>query len=103
MLADIGHPTAAELGRFLGVSVRTVRRWLEQGHAPRPVMLALFWLTRWGRSQVECAAVNDAKLMAAQARASESESARRLAELELVLRLADFGAANSPIARDHHR
>ena len=52
MLDDIGSPTAAELGRALGVTPRAVERWRDAGTAPRPVLLAIFWLTRWGMNAV---------------------------------------------------
>lgn len=78
MLHDLGSPTDAHLAAFLGVQARTVARWRTQGHAPRPVALALFWLTRWGRSQIDCQAVNDARLAYALA-ASETARAARLA------------------------
>lgn len=87
MLADVGNPTAAHLAAFLGLHPRTVARWMERGHAPRPVCLALFWLTRWGRSQVDTQAANDAALAFALARA-ESEKATQLAAALDALRSA---------------
>lgn len=82
MVEDLGSPTGPQLAAFLGVHPRTVARWLARGHAPRPVALALFWLTRWGRSQVECQAVNDARLFHAQAQAETARAARLAAALE---------------------
>jgi hypothetical protein len=82
MLEDVGNPTAAHLGAFLGVSPRTVARWLARGHAPRPASLALFWLTRWGRSQVDCTAVNDARLWHAVAQAQTTRAAQLAAALD---------------------
>lgn len=97
IVADLGSPTADDLAAFLGVSSRTVARWLARGHAPRPAALALFWLTRWGRSQVECSAVNDARLAHAQARAQLAQAQRAADQLRAVLAVADFGSANAPI------
>ena len=51
MLDDIGNPTAHALARALDVTPTTVKRWRRAGTAPRPVLLAIFWLTRWGRSR----------------------------------------------------
>ena len=65
ILEDLGRPPPARLARVLGVGRTTVYRWNAAGHAPRPVLLALFWLTRWGRSAVNTQAVNDA-VMAVQ-------------------------------------
>lgn len=60
LLDDLGQPRPHALARALGVSARTVQRWIARDDAPRPALLALFWLSRWGRSVVECAAVNEA-------------------------------------------
>lgn len=81
MLPDLGSPTAAHLGAFLGVHPRTVRRWLAADAAPRPVMLALYWLTRWGRSAVEAQAVRDAALAHALLRAETTRAAQLAAAL----------------------
>ena len=96
MLEDLGNPTAQQLARALGVSTRTVQRWHAQGEAPRPVLLAIFWLTRWGRSQVHCDAVNEAATYAGLAQALQrrvDELQRQVAHLS---RIGDFGAANDP-------
>jgi len=99
ILDDLGQPSARALSALLGVSVRTVRRWQAQGHAPRPVMLALFWITRWGQSQVECEAVNDARLAAQMAKSHAALSAARLSLVDHLLRVGDFAAANAPVLR----
>lgn len=54
MLDDIGRPSDLDLSRRLGVHPRTVRRWRRADAAPRPVLLALFWVTRWGVDAVDC-------------------------------------------------
>ncbi len=56
ILEDLGHPSAPQLARVLGVGVRTVHRWNRTGNAPRAACTALFWLTRWGRSEIDCRA-----------------------------------------------
>ena len=96
MLADLGNPAPAELARVLDVPLRTVRRWVREDQAPRVAMLAVFWLTRWGRSQVECHAVNDARMMAALARSRADQLAAAHAELSRLLAIGDFGSANAP-------
>lgn len=57
LLEDIGHKhtDAATVGRALGVSARTIQRW-KSGQAPRMALLALWWLSREGRSawDAEC-------------------------------------------------
>lgn len=96
MLEDLGRPTAAQLAAFLGVHPRTVARWIDRGHAPRPVALALYWLTRWGRSQVDAQAVNDARLYYAQARAETTRAAQLAAALDA---LQDAAPVSRPAAR----
>lgn len=44
----------------LGISERSIYRFNRHGDAPRVASLALFWLTRWGRSSVNAQAINDA-------------------------------------------
>lgn len=99
LLADLGDPSPADLGRFLGLHPRTVARWIARDCAPRAALLALFWLTRWGRSQIACSAVNDATLLATRLRAQVAELEAARAALAAVLSVADFGAANSPTMR----
>ena len=41
-----------------GLAPRTVLRWLRSGQASRPVMLALFWESRRGRSAANGEAAN---------------------------------------------
>jgi len=48
MLGDLGNPHPQQVARALGVGERTVRRWIAEDDAPRPVLLSLFWVTRWG-------------------------------------------------------
>ena len=99
ILVDLGQPAAVDVACFLGLHPRTVARWIQADQAPRAAMLALYWLTRWGRSQVECSAVNDARLAAAQLRAQVSELQAARDSLARVLAVADFGAANAPTMR----
>lgn len=96
MLADLGNPAPAELARTLGVSLASARRWVREDQAPRVAMLALFWLTRWGRSQVDCHAVNDARMLAQLARSQADQLAAAQAEVARLLSIGDFGSANAP-------
>lgn len=97
ILADIGQPTPAQLGQALGVSPASARRWVQQDSAPRPVALALWWLTRWGMSVIECEAVNAAAINAGLVRSLQDDLARSRAQLAHLVNLADFGAANDPL------
>lgn len=62
MLHDLGDPKPPVLARALGVSTRTVYTWLRRDDAPRPVLLAVFWLTRWGRQHLDADLYNLATL-----------------------------------------
>lgn len=114
MVADIGNPAPAELAKALGVSTRTVRGWLqEDAAAPRCALLSIFWLTRWGMSQVDCETHNLARMHAGMAalaqqqlKEAQAQHAAEVAELEAKLqrlgRIGDFGAANDPAPEVRH-
>ncbi len=102
ILEDLGNPHPARIAKALGLGARTVYRYNRQGQAPRSVCLALFWLTRWGRSEIYCAAVNDCQLAVASANSLETQLHQTRAQLAHVLALSDSGAANSPLIGDAH-
>ena len=101
MLDDLGHPKTEALARALGVSPSTARRWIAADSAPMPVLLAIFWLTSWGRHAVDCEAHNAACMHAAMARLLRIELADITARLHRVGRLADFRSANDPAESVH--
>lgn len=95
MIEDLGNPKPAELARALGVTKRTVFRWLSApDDVPRPVLLSLFWLTRWGMSAVDAEAMNSARLHAGMVAGLRLEIDRLRAELARVVAAGDFGCAN---------
>ncbi|MDN3923324.1 hypothetical protein [Roseateles violae] len=94
LLSDLCDPTPRQLARALGVSAGTVSRWIRQDDAPRPVLLALFWLTRWGVSRIDAEAHNSAAMHAAIAASLRTEAERLRRELARVVAAADFGCAN---------
>jgi hypothetical protein len=96
LLADIGQPAPAVIGRALGVHERTVYAWQSRGEAPRAAALALFWETRWGRSVNEAQAVNGERWARGQVQALEREKATLLARVAYLERVGQFGAANAP-------
>jgi hypothetical protein len=98
VLADIGNPSTADLAAVLDVDVRTIQRWIADDKMPRAAHLALFWLTRWGRSIVDTRAVNDARLYASLARSRDDELRQLRGQLARLLAIADFGSANDPLA-----
>lgn len=96
ILDDLGNPHPDRVAKVLGVGVRTVYRWNREGRAPRAVCLALFWLTRWGRSSVDAQAVNSCRLAVQYANALEADLARVRTQLAHVIALNASGAANDP-------
>lgn len=59
-------------------------------------MLALYYATQWGRSEVNCQAENDASLYFAYAGALRTELDAANAKLARVGQIGDFGSANDP-------
>ena len=97
VLDDLGRPPAHRIARTLGVSERTVYRWNHGGRPPRMALLALFWLTRWGRSEVDTRATNDAILAVSYLRSLKDRVRELEVDLAHVLALSDTGAANGPL------
>jgi Homeodomain-like domain len=96
LLADLGHPSPRAIARALHVSERTVHRWIREEQAPIPVMLALFWVTRWGVSSVNAEAINAAAMQSQLANAHAREVKELQERLRKLGKIADFGAANDP-------
>lgn len=101
ILDDLNNPPPKRIAKVLGLSVRSIFRYNRDGHAPRHVCLALFWLTRWGRSAVHCQAVNDCQLAIAYATSLEREVQHLGVQLSHLIALNASGAANEPI-QDFH-
>lgn len=96
MLSDLGKPHAAKIAKFLGVHERTVYGWQAQDHAPRAVLLALFWETSWGRGWNNVNAENAARFAAMRVSALESEVDRLRGRVAYLERLAVYDSANAP-------
>ena len=96
ILEDLGHPSAVRIARVLDVGVSTVYRWNADRDAPRAAQLALFWLTRWGRSAVHVQATNDATMACGYVEALRRE-VRRLEGNVRHLAALSSGAANEPL------
>ena len=90
----------AAIARALDVSERTVELWLAKENAPRSVTLALYWITWWGRSDVDCRATNDAITTARVVRILETENRNLRAALETVVARREHGSANDPVTVD---
>ena len=97
ILDDIGRPAPRVLAAALGVPDYQVRRWLKADQAPRAAMLALFWITKWGRSELDGRLAYEAALHVALSRSLRDELRASRAALRRVLSLANFDSANSPL------
>lgn len=98
LLADL-PASPAHIARHLDLSPATLARYAASEQAPRPVMLALFWESRWGRSAADTDAHNAAAAQFQRAAALERENAalrRRLVQLELEREHSPVWAANTP-------
>lgn len=93
--------TLSQISRHLGLTPQTVTKYLRDDQAPRAVMLALFWESRWGRSAADCEAANFGQVHYAHAESLKEKNQvlrDQIALLELELSRQD-GAANGPIYR----
>lgn len=97
MLQDIGNPSAHHVAAAFKVDVRTAKQWIAGDEAPHTVMMAIFWITRWGASAADANAHNDAVMSASTARIRGDEVARLKEQVAHIGRLADFGSANDPL------
>lgn len=98
MLADL-PATVPQLARHLNLAPSTIERYRLAGQAPRPVMLAMFWETRWGRSAADCEAANWGAVYYQKAASLERENAalrRKIGYLEKLLLDGSPQAANVP-------
>ena len=89
ILTDLGNPNPIRVAKVLGVGLRTVYRWNASGSAPRAACMALFWLTRWGRSEVDAAAVNDARLACALVTALENQVRELRLQVDSTIRVSN--------------
>lgn len=97
MTADI-PASLDQIAQHLDIAPRTLARYVAADQAPRPVLLALFWETRWGRSAADCEAANYGAAQAGYAHALARENAalrRQINQLESLLTNGD-SAANRP-------
>jgi predicted site-specific integrase-resolvase len=96
MLDDLPG-THQDVARLLDVSTSTMNRYMRSGGAPRAVMLALFWETRWGRDLAHTTARNEL-MWANTHRLSLQRHVEHLERTVQRLQICgDFGSANSPV------
>ncbi|MEN9924379.1 MAG: hypothetical protein RL268_505 [Pseudomonadota bacterium] len=98
LLEDLGQPAPRQWARALGISERTAARWQAADDAPVMARLALFWVTRWGWSAVECEARFAVTTAHALCDSYRREIAALQAQVTRLQRLGGFGSANDPVA-----
>jgi hypothetical protein len=96
LLDDIGRPKPKAIAKAFHVSERSVHRWIKADFAPWPVMLALFYLTRWGHNWVHTEAHNTALLHIQMAVGLRGENRALRERLQRMAQIGQFGAANDP-------
>lgn len=74
MLDDI-KTDRRTIAKHLGITSRTLARYEEKQHAPRPIMLALFWETQWGRQTADAEAQTWSQINALRAELADEENA----------------------------
>ena len=72
MVQDL-NATPGQLAAYLGVSKSTIYRWLNVGTAPQSAMLAIYWQTSWGLSEIDADMHNRANVYQWLAQALERE------------------------------
>lgn len=91
---ELGGPKRVH--KYLGVSERTVWHWLSAGRVPRAAVLALFWESRWGRSQVFTEQVNEIRLLYRQVCILQDQY-QKAKDIITGLRAMHAGSANEPL------
>lgn len=95
-----------QIAKHLGLQPSTLATYRRNDCAPRAVMLALFWETRWGRSVADTEAHNYGVVNAGMAKAAQDHN-RRMAgviwrlevELEKAAQAGGAVPANLPVFR----
>ncbi len=96
-LLDDLQATPAEVAKFLQVTERSVFRWLAEGSAPFAVLAALWHETPAGRHVCALDVGNEVLIYRGLAQAHESACNTKTLQLERLLAIGDFGAANDPV------
>ncbi len=97
MFMDEIGGSATTVSRYLGVSESTVRGWLREATpVPRGVVLALFWESKWGRSQIFTDQVNEIRLLYRQVCILQ-EQYQKAKDIITGLRAMHTGSANEPL------
>lgn len=102
MIRDISA-TPAQLADALHLDKSTIYRWISVGQAPRTAELAIYWLTRWGQSDIDAELWNAANVYRGFAYALEREVTQLRDDIARLGQLGDYGSANDPVGGIHRR
>lgn len=82
--------------KHVGLSVKTLQRYRDADAAPRAVMLALFYESKYGYSVLHTTAFNAQRIYSALADSYKSQNDALQLRIEALQRLGNFGSANDP-------
>jgi len=84
-----------KVAKFLDVTEITVKRWIKKGAVPRAAVLALYWESKYGRSQLFTDQVNDIRLLYRHVQILQSQYTRAK-DIVAGLRRIQVDTANEP-------
>jgi predicted DNA-binding transcriptional regulator AlpA len=96
MLEDLSA-TPADVAKALRVNQSTVYRWIKQNKAPWPVMLSLYWVTRWGLSELDAELFNRANTYQGYADSLKRALSSVEAQMQHLSQIGHYGSANDPL------
>lgn len=94
LVDEIGGVKVAH--KYLGISERTMFKWLATDRAPRAAVLALFWESKYGRSQIFTDQVNEIRILYRKVNVLE-EQYQRAKDIITGLRSMHTGSSNEPL------
>lgn len=95
MLNDINEKPEI-IAKALGVSLSTVYRWSSQDKAPKTAKMAVYWITRWGQSEIDAEMWNTAQAYRGLAESLQREIALLKEQIASMGRIGQYGCANDP-------
>lgn len=96
LVSDL-NATPRDVAKCLDVGTSTVYHWLQTNNAPRPAKLALFWVSRWGLSTLDCELHNRAMVYEGLAQAMQRELWEQKRQFERLAAIGHYGSANDPL------
>jgi len=97
LIDELGGPK--RVCKYLDVTERTVWRWMAGAPVPRASVLALYWESKYGRSQIFTDQVNEIRLLYRQICILQ-EQYQKAKDIVTGLRAMHAGSANEPLFED---